>query len=56
MATTPKNFISLDNLQRENLISSGCSSGEKISTGPHFKFSVPLRNLLRFAEDYKKVC
>jgi len=31
------------------------SSGDEISTGPHFNFSTPLKNLLGFAEDYKKV-
>jgi len=36
-------------------LNSGWSSGGDISTGPHFNFSVPLKNLLRFAEDYKKV-
>jgi len=51
----PKNFISLDNLQSQNLLNSGWSSGDEISTGPHFNFSIPLKNLLGFAEDYKKV-
>jgi len=27
----------------------------KFCTGPTFNFSVPLKNLLGFAEDYKKV-
>jgi len=27
----------------------------RISTGPHYNLSVPLKKLLRFAEDYKKV-
>jgi len=36
-------------------MNSGWSSVDKIFTGPHFKFSVPLKILLGFAEDYKKV-
>jgi len=55
MTTTLKNYISLDNLQRQNVLNSGWSSGGKISTGPHFIFSVPLKDLCGFAEDYKKV-
>jgi len=55
MTTTLKNYISLDNLQSQNLLHSGWSSGDEISTGPHFNFSVPLKNLLGLAEDYKKV-
>jgi len=55
MTTTLKNNISLDNLQSQNLLNSGWSSGDEISTGPHFNFSVPLKNELGFAEDYKQV-
>jgi len=55
MTTTLKNYISLDNLQSQNLLNSGWSSGDEISTGIHFNFSLPLKNLLGFAEDYKKV-
>jgi len=45
----------MDNLQSQNLLDSGGSSGGEISTGPHFNFSVPLKHWLGFAEDYKKV-
>jgi len=38
-----------------NILNSGWSTGDEISTGPHFNFSVPLKNLLGFAEDYQKV-
>jgi len=55
MTTTLKNYISLDNLQSQNLLNSGWSSGDEISTGPHFNFSVPLKNLLGFA-NIKKFC
>jgi len=44
-----KNCISLDNLQRQNLLNSGWSSGNEISTGPHFNI------FKKFALDYKKV-
>jgi len=54
MSTTLKYFISLDNLQSQNLLNSGWSSGDEISTGPHFNFCT-VKILLRFAEDYKKV-
>jgi len=43
MGTTLKNCISLDNLQSQNLLNSGWSSEDEISTGPHFNFSVPLK-------------
>jgi len=46
MTTTLKNCISLDNLQSQNLLNSGWSCGDEVSTGPHFKFSVPLKHLL----------
>jgi len=55
MTTTLKNYISLDNLQSQNLFNSGWSSGDEISTGPHFISSVPLKNLLGFAGDDTKV-
>jgi len=55
MTTTLQNFISLDNLQSQYLLNSGRSSGDEISTGPHFNFSVPLKHLLGFGEDYKKM-
>jgi len=55
MTNTLKIVISLDNLQSQYLLNSGWSSGDEISTGPLFNFSVPLKNLFRFAEDYKKV-
>jgi len=55
MTTTLNKFISLDNLQIHNLLNSGWSSGDVISTGSHFNFSIPLKNLLRFAKDYKNV-
>jgi len=54
MTTSQKNDVSLDNLQSQNLLNSGWSSGDEISTGPHFNFSVLLKNLLGFPEDYKK--
>jgi len=47
--------VSLANLQSQNLLNSGWNIGDEISTGPHFKFSVPFKNLLGLAEDYKKV-
>jgi len=55
LTTSLKNCISLDNLQSQNLLNSGWSSGDEISTGPHFNFSVTFKNLLGLAEDYKKV-
>jgi len=56
MTTTLKNCISLDNLQSQYLLNSGWSSGDEIYTGSPLKiFSVPLKNLLGLAEDYKKV-
>jgi len=55
LTTTLKNCISLHNLQSQNLFNSGWSSRDKISTRPRFNFSVPFKNLLGFAEDYKKV-
>jgi len=56
MTTTLKNCISLDNLQSNTYLNSGWSSGDEISTGSSLKlFSVPLKNLLGLAEDYKKV-
>jgi len=54
MTTTLQNYISLDNFQSQNLLNSGWSSEDEIFTGPHFNFSVPLKNVLEFAEDYKK--
>jgi len=54
MTTILKNYISLDNLESQNLLNSGWSSGDEISKVPHFSFSVPLKNLLGLAEDYKK--
>jgi len=56
MTTTLKKYISLDNLQSQNLLNSGWSSVDEISTGPHFNFSVPLKNLLGFAGIIKKFC
>jgi len=55
MTSIPKKFISLDNLQSQYIFNFGWSSGDEISTGPQFNFSVPLKNWLGFAEDYKKV-
>jgi len=55
VTTTLNNVISLDNLQNRNLLNSGWSSGEVLSTGPQINFSVPLKNVLGFAEDYKIV-
>jgi len=55
MTTNLKYVISLDIHQSQNLLNSGRSSGDEISAGPHFNFSVPIKNFLRFAEDYKKV-
>jgi len=43
MSTTLKNCISLDNLQSQNLLNSVWSSGDEISKGPQFNFSVPLK-------------
>jgi len=54
LTTTLKNCISLDNLQSQNLLHSGWSSGDVISTGPHFNLSVPLKNLL--VRILKKFC
>jgi len=45
----------MDNLQSPILLNSGWSCADEISTGPHIKFFVPLKNLLGYAEDYKKV-
>jgi len=45
----------MDKLQSQNLLDFGGSSGYEISTGPHFNFSVPLKQFLGIAEDYKKV-
>jgi len=36
-------------------LNSGWSSGDEISTGPHFNFSLTLTNVYGLAEDYKKV-
>jgi len=55
MTTTLKNCISLYNLQSQNQLNTAWSSKDEISTGRHFNFSVPLKNLLGFAEDSKKV-
>jgi len=55
MTITLKNCISLDNLQSQNLLNSGWSSGDEIFTEPHFNFSVPLKNLLGLTDDYKKI-
>jgi len=55
MTTTLKNVISQDNLQSQNLLNSAWNSGVEISTGTHFIFSVPLKNVLGFADDYTKI-
>jgi len=55
MTTTLINYIYLDILQIQNLLNSGWSSRDEISTGPHFNFSVQLKNLLGFFEGYKQV-
>jgi len=50
-----KNFISQDNLQNQNLLDSGWSSGDKISTGPPLQLFCTIKKLLGLAKDYKKV-
>jgi len=55
MTTTLNIFISLDNLQSQNLLNSGWSGGDEISKGLHFNFFAPLKFFLGFHEDYKNV-
>jgi len=55
VTTTQKNFISLDNLQGQNLLNSELSSEDETSTAHHFNFFVALRDMLGLAEYYKKV-
>jgi len=50
-----KNFVSLNKFESKRLSNSGWSGGPVFNLTPHFNFSIPLKNLLGFAEDFKKV-
>jgi len=55
ITSTIKNFVSLNQFESKRLYNSGWSGGPVFNLTPHFNFSIPLKNLLGFAEDFKKV-
>jgi len=54
ITSTIKNFVSLNQFESKRLYNSGWSEGPEFKLTPHFNFSIPLKNLLGFAEDFKK--
>lgn len=55
VTSTMKNFVSLNQLENKRLFNSGWSGGSNFNVLNNFNFSIPLKNLLGFAEDFKKV-
>jgi len=55
ITSTMKNVVSLNQFESKRLYNSGWSGGRDFNLSPHFNFSIPLKDLLGFAGDFKKV-
>nr|XP_044250259.1 uncharacterized protein LOC123003054 [Drosophila takahashii] len=55
MSSTLKNYLSESRQDSRKLLNAGWSGGNDIITKGNFNFSLPLKNVMGFAEDYRKV-
>jgi hypothetical protein len=53
--STIKNYVYLNQLESKKLFNSGWTGSGDFTSPSYFEFSLPLKNLLGFAEDFKKV-
>jgi len=55
ITSTIKNVVPLNQFESKRLYNSGWSGASGFNLSPHFNFSIPLKDLLGLAGDFKKV-